>query len=97
MEYSIGPDGEVLTPTGRKINPEDHPAWDWNRNKPSPDLDGCVPVEYTNASNGDILKPDGSKINPEDHPGWDWTRSGHSLARRVRSLWNTQLHLTEKC
>ena len=59
MEYSVAPDGEVLTPSGKKINPADYPAWDWNRNKPSPVLDCPVPAEYTIAPNGDILKPDG--------------------------------------
>ena len=71
----MSPKGDISRPDGTTINPDDHPAWDWSRNRPLPGTESPYPVEYSISPTGEIKRPDGTTIIPEDFPSWDWSRN----------------------
>ena len=59
----------------KKLKPEDHPGWDWTRNRLIPGSEGPLPMEYSVGPDGLVKTPSGKQINPADHPACDWNRN----------------------
>ena len=75
-----GPEGvypAVPRPGQQGENPEqEHPSWDWNRNRAPPGLDEPTPVGFHGPDHPAMPRPGQQSNNPEqEHPSWDWNRN----------------------
>jgi hypothetical protein len=68
--------------------PEDHPNWDWNRNRPAPGVDGPSPYGLPENPEGPIAMPRNPSSQDENPPEWSWNLSRSDPAVGVEPIEN---------